>query len=426
LRGTPPVTERYYVHEFDNGLVLLAEQLEHVVSTAMTMAIPMGASRDGAALAGVAGVVSEWMFRGAGGRDSRALNDALDSLGCQHEESVQSAFLQLSACQTYQNLKAVLELYADIARRANLQEQTFDPCLDLAKQELASLEDQPTRACHVRLREQFYPSPLGVSSLGTAQALSAMTHRKAGEHARRHLTPHGTILAVAGRLDWAALCDWVAECFASWTGPDLPQVATSSAPGGIVQQTKDTSQVQIGLAMAAPLIGEPHYYPARVAEMILSGGMSSRLVAEVREKRGLVYSVHARYQCLKGAAGMFVYAGTAPERAQDTLDVTVAELRRLGDGVTDEEIVRARTHLKSALIMQGESTAARSGGLVSDWHLLGRLRSLEEIAQAVEAVTCENVAACLAEYPATGLTAYVLGPKALDVTCLKRPRSTGR
>ena len=412
------VKERFFTHELENGLVLLAEELDHVVSVAMSLAVPAGASRDGTEMAGAGGLLAEWLFRGAGGRDSRALNSALDSLGCHHDEHVLSTFMHLSASQTGRSLQPVVSLYADILQRPSLSDDTFNLCRDLALQELASLEDQPARKCNLLLKERFYPVPLGVSSLGREQSLLAMSEEGMRGHAQRHLTPRGTILAVAGSLQWQALRDWVEESFGSWQGTRLPQVQTSAPTAGIACEQKDTAQMQISLAYAAPLVHEEHYYPMRVVEMILSGGMSGRLFAEVREKRGLVYSVHARYEGMKAAAGMFVYAGTTPERAQETLDVIVAELRRLDKGITHEELTRAKTQLKSALIMQGESTAARARGLANDWHLLRRLRSLEEIAHAIDAVTLEQVMSCLAAWPAENLTACFLGPEPLKTACL--------
>jgi predicted Zn-dependent peptidase len=145
--------------------------------------------------------------------------------------------------------------------------------------------------------------------------------------------------------------------------------------------------------------------------MVLSGGMGARLFTEVREKRGLVYAVIARYHCLKGHAGMFVYAGTTPERAQETLEVTVAEVRRLAEGIEDAEVERARTQLKSALIMQGESTSARSDALAADYYYLRRLRSLEEISTAVDAVSPSDVLAYVKAFPAQKLTVLTVGPQ---------------
>ncbi len=413
------MADRFYIHQFENGLTLLTEPLDHVVSTAVTITLPAGAGRDAPEMAGAAGVLSQWLLRGAAGRDNRALNDALEALGCHHDELVGSALLRLSASQTHQNLDAVLALHADIVRRPTLADETFDPCRDLALLELAGLEDEPTRKCNLRLAEQFYPRPWGVSALGTTDSLTAMTPAAVRDGAAARLRPAETIVAIAGRIDPEPLRDTVAELFGDWAGPMPPEPATTSPGGGITHETKQTAQVQIALAYPAPRLGEEHYYPMRVAEMILSGGMSGRLFTEVREKRGLVYSVGARYQGMRAAAGIFVYAGTAPERAQETLDVTIAEIRRLAEGVSDDELARAKTQLKAALIMAGESTAARVGGLVNDWRLLGRLRTLDEIAAAVDTVTAEQVLACVAAYPPENMTAYFIGPEPLDTACLR-------
>jgi len=412
------VTQDYFVRELDNGLILLAERLDHVASTSVQLSLPVGASRDTNALSGAANVLAEWLFRGAAGRDSRQLHDAFDALGCQHDQSVQSAFLQLSSSQAHQNLRDTLTLYADIVREPALAGDTFGPCRDLALQELASLEDQPTRKCTARLRERFYPAPLGSPAVGRNESLSAMTDDRLRAHARKHLTPRGAILAVAGHVRFDPLCDWATELFGGWTGDPLPAAESSEPVGGVDHEAKQTAQVQISLAYKAPDITDKHYYPMRLAEMVLSGGMSGRLFTEVREKRGLVYSVGARYQAVKGAAGLFIYAGTAGERAQETLEVTTRELRKLSDGITDDELTRAKTQLKAALIMQGESTRSRAVGLTNDWHLLGRLRQLDEIASAIEAVTLDAVAACVAAYPAANLTGYIIGPEPLDVSCL--------
>lgn len=411
------MAKELFVHQLPNGLALLGERQDHVVSTAVNIALPAGASHDGR-WAGAGTVLSDWLFRGAGPRDTRQLDEAFDFLGCHHDENVHSAFLQLSASQTHQNLRAVLELLADVVQRPHLTAAAFDPCRKLALQELAGLEDEPTRKCNLRLRERFYPAPLGASPLGHADTLAAMTDADLRAHAADHLTPAGGIFSVAGRFDFGQLREWVAELFGGWAGPVVAPAETAPAARGVTFEPKPTAQTQIALAWPAPPIGDAHYYPLRVAEMVLSGGMSGRLFTEVREKRGLVYSVGARYQGLRGVAGMFAYAGTAPDRAQQTLEVTVAELRRLGEGVTAEELTRAKVQLKSSLIMHGESTAARAAALASDWYLLGRPRTLEEVAEAVDRVSLDDVAAGLAAWPARDFTAYFIGPKELDTSCL--------
>jgi len=412
------VAEQFFVHEFDNGLTLLGQRMEQVSSAALTVALPGGASRDPDELAGAASVAAHWLLRGAGGRDTRQLNDALDCLGCRHSESAHAEHLVLSAGLLGMNLSAALAIYADILRRPQLADETFPACRDLVAQDLEGLEDEPMRMCNLLIREKFYPHPLGRSPLGSRATLEAMTADAIRRHLERELTPRGTLMAVAGRFEWPELVDVVAENFGDWTGPGMEAVVPAAPADGVTHITKSTAQVQITLAYPAARIQQEQYYAGRVAQMVLSGGMSSRLFTEVREKRALVYAVIAHYHNIKDHAGMFVYAGTTPERAQQTLEVTVGELRRLTEGVGADELARAKAKLKSALIMQGESTAARADALVGDWYHLGRLRGLEELSAAVEAVTVDDVVAYARAFPAEGFTVLTIGPEPLDTSVL--------
>ena len=117
---------------------------------------------------------------------------------------------------------------------------------------------------------------------------------------------------------------------------------------------------------------------------------------------------------------MFTYAGTTPEKAQETFDVTVDQLRGIADGIADDEIVRARTQLKSSLVMQGESTSARANALAGDWYHLHRLRGLDELSKAIDAVTIDNVLGYLRDYPADKLTVLYIGPEPIDTSTAKK------
>jgi len=414
------VSEDLIVKELANGMTLLGQRMEHVASAAMTIAVPAGAAHDPSDSAGAASVISEWSFRGAGGRDTHGLNDALDALGCRHHESVLSAHLQLSTAQLGRNLGAVLATYADILRRPALADATFEPARALIVQDLASLEDEPARKSVLMLRERFYPRPLGRCVYGTAESLGGMTVQRVRRHAAEVFAPRGVILSVAGQIDWEAFCDLAESYFSDWRGDGAAGVATETSAGGVTHIEKDSAQVHIALAHKAACMSDRRYYAARIAEAVLSGGMSGRLFTEVREKRGLAYHVSASYHSLKDHAGIFTYAGTVGEKAQETFDVTVRELRRLQEGIEQSELARAQTQLKSSLVMQGESPAARANALAADWYYLRRLRSLKEISQAIDAVTADDVLECLAEYPAEKFTVLVIGPELPDTGAIER------
>jgi predicted Zn-dependent peptidase len=146
----------------------------------------------------------------------------------------------------------------------------------------------------------------------------------------------------------------------------------------------------------------------------LSGGMSARLFTEVRERRGLCYSVYASYNSLKHRGGVFCYAGTGAERAQETLEVTLGELLRLEQGVEEHELDRLKARIKSSLVMQQESSSGRSSSLAFDWYHLGRARTLEEIEQIIDGLSSSTINAYLKKNPPKDFTVVTLGPKSLE------------
>ncbi|NBB94414.1 MAG: insulinase family protein, partial [Planctomycetes bacterium] len=371
---------------------------------------------------GAASVAAEWLFRGAGDRDTRQLNDAFDALGCQRHESVNSEFLTLSTALLGRNLHEVLSIYADVLRRPQLPDDAFDACRQLVAQDLASLEDEPARKCNMLLRQRFFPDPLGRMTYGNQAGLAAMTPQAIRDHLNGQLSPDGTLLAVAGSIDVDALCDHIESLLGDWTGPAICQPDTQLAPRGETHIEKDSAQMHIALAHDALAIDHEMYYPARVAEAVLAQGMASRLFTEVREKRGLAYHVGAKYVALKSLAGVFVYAGTRPDLAQQTFDVTVGEIQRMAEGVTDEELDRAKAQMRSSLVMEGQSTTDRSRTLASDWYHRGRLRTLEEVSAAIQGVGRDDVMAYLAEHTPRQFTILTIGPQPINTHGLAERR----
>ena len=177
----------------------------------------------------------------------------------------------------------------------------------------------------------------------------------------------------------------------------------------------DGAQVHIGLMTETVKPTDEDYYNARVAVSVLSGGMSARLFTEVREKRGLCYAIGARYHGLKEVAGMMCYAGTTPDKAQETLDCVVGEFNRLGDGISEEEIARAKVGLKSSLILQSESSSSRASAIGSDHYILGRVRDLDEIKNRIEQTTVDSVLEFLRNNKFKDFTVVTIGPKRVTV-----------
>ncbi len=236
---------------------------------------------------------------------------------------------------------------------------------------------------------------------------------KADYHRRYHARE--SILAVAGNVDFATLRDEVAKHFGDWNGSQSQSIEIMPPPGNFHHEHQVSEQTHIGIAYPSIPETDDNYYTLRLALEVLSGGMSGRLFTEIREKRGLVYNVWAGYSSLKGYGSIMGYAGTSNDRAQATLDTFIAELYRLSEGIAQDELDRAKIGLKAATIMQGESTSARAGSIAHDFFIRGRIRTLEEIKNAIDAVTLEQTNAWLKRNRPEQFTVVTVGPKALKL-----------
>lgn len=402
-------------HTLANGMTLLAERMEHVRSAALHFLVPAGCVYDPEKHLGMGTVLSRLITRGAGERDSWELNQAMDNLGLDRSEGVGTLHLRFWGATLARNLGASLRLYADVLRRPHLPEDEVEAVQALALQDLQSLEDEPRQKLFIELRRRHYPIPLGRDHHGTPEGIEGLDAGLIRDHYRRLFRARGTILSVAGNVEWAPLRDLVEELFGDWGAGEEPALTLTPQAPSYEHLDKDTTQTQIGIAYPSVPINDPDYYAAQGAVNVLSGGMSSRLFTEVREKRGLCYAVSAGYQMVKDRAGIICYAGTTNERAQETLDVVLSELKRLQEGVEAEEVERVQAGLKSSLIMQEESTTARAGSLASDWYYLGRVRSFDEIQAAINGLSPEGIVDHVRRYPPRDFTIVTLGPKALSV-----------
>jgi predicted Zn-dependent peptidase len=411
----PEPTVRH--HEFPNGLVLVAETMPSVQSAAFSLLLPAGSAYEPEELGGSASMLAEWITRGAGDRDSRELLTALDNLGVSHGEGAQTLHTQVSAATLGRNLIPSLEIYADVLRRPLLDDEEIEPIRALALQNLQWLEDDPGTKVIYELRRRHFPDPWGRPSPGTPEGVKKATPDDLRAFHQSTYRPNGAILAVAGAIDFDRLKEAVGRLFGDWEpGPEPTINVRHVGPSRGHIPKKEAQQTQVALAYPTVTVDSPDYYQARAMIGILGGYSSSRLFTEVREKRGLCYSVYASYEGQKDRAAVICYAGTSPERAQESLDVTLAEIARLGrDGVDAEELDTMRAGLKSSLIMQQESSMSRAGSLASDWFYLGRVRSIDEIAGALDSLTPASVGDFARSNTTDGMTVLTLGPSPLDL-----------
>jgi predicted Zn-dependent peptidase len=408
----PPIVTR----TLDCGMPLIVERIEGVRSCGVTWLLAAGSARDPADRLGLSAMCAELIVRGAGPLDSRAQADAFDRLGASRGTGVETFHLALTATLLGARLNDTMPLLADMVLRPRMDADAMEPTRDLCIQSIESLKDDPSERLMTLLKGWHAPPPINRSPLGTIEGVSAVREAELLPAWRERMKPRSSILALAGDVDAPTIADRLNHLLKGWQGeaPALSWGAASTR--GYHHEPDQTNQVHIAIAYDSPAERDPGCWEERIATAVLSGGMSGRLFTEVREKRGLCYSVHASYLADAQYGRTTAYVGTTPDKAQQSLDVLMEELRRIrtpAGRVTAAEFQRAVIGMKSRLVMSGESTGARSSALARDWWKLGRARSLDDLARTIDAVTLDQVNDHLSRRGLGEMTIATIGPAEL-------------
>ncbi len=408
------------IHAFSltTGVRVIVEPVTSVRSGAIVWKVPLGSAHDPANMLGMAAVLEEMLLRGAADLDSRAQADAFDRLGA--SRSCKFGALRCTLASTFiaEHWQRVFELLADTVLRPALASDALEPARALAIAELEALADEPSDRAHIAAKARHWPGAFARSGYGTYEGLRAITHESVVNHWQRHAAAEGSILSIAGDVDPQAVRDCLEAALADWSADACELDSAGTPPRGYDHIADSSEQVQIVVVHDAPLESEQACWKYRLATQVLAGGMASRLFTEVREKRGLCYTVSAAYRNDPLRGWRSCYVGTSPDRAQESLDVLAAELDRLSTpagAITAEEFDRARAGLRSRIVFSGESMLARAHALVSDVERLGRPRCLAEYIAEIDALTLDDVNRMLAEMPSSRATVQTLGPRALNV-----------
>lgn len=378
-------------HQFDNGLVLLGEPMPWLRSAAFSFLLPAGTCYEPEGLDGLATFTCEMVQRGCGPWDSRAFLEQLDFLGVERTSAVTSTHANFCCSMPSQALSQVLRMYSQLAREPHLPKKQLEDARSLCQQDLRALDDEPSHRCFSELKRFRFPAPYGRIAQGTQAGLLAIKHSAVTDFFGQCYSPAGSILAVAGHFDWSQLCDLIAKELGDWQGPAPKQLPALVPIYGSQHVDHSSNQTHVALAYECAAIADPNYYEARSLVGILSDGMSSRLFTELRDKRGLVYSVFASCFTLAAHGTVLCYAGTTANRAQETLDVLINCIEELSRGISEDELERLKYRIKSSLVFEQESSAARSSQIASDWYYLGRVPGREEVCSRFGAMTTSGL-----------------------------------
>ena len=403
-----------YLHRrLDCGVELAVLPLEGRRTAAFEIRILAGLADEPDDKLGVARLVEDTIDKGTDHKTARELTDALDAIGAQCGSGTgrESMVFRCSCLPEY--VGKALALHAEFLRTPTFPEDFCQVAVDLARQELIAMEDDPGELARKLIGPHAYGPRLGRHELGTAESLGRITREDVVSFWRRHFGAGRILLAVAGVVDPDRIAATVERLFAGFGdgGDDGRSPVRVEFSPGLHHHDKKLEQQHVLMCWPGVRVPDAEYPVERLAVAVLGDGMSSRLFTEVREKQGLVYWVGAWDEHARHGGMIFMGASTRPERCDQTIQTLLREVDRLGRDITEEELGRAKIGIIAKNQTHGDITRARTGELSSDLFHYGRPVPMEEKNAKITAVTIADVRRYLAEHPRDPRCVLTLGPK---------------
>ena len=408
-------SEQILHHQYENGLTLVAQPMPWLASAAFSILLPAGGRYDFEDRHGLSNFTCEMVQRGCGSLDSRQFIEQLQLLGVDYTSSATNHHTRFGGAMKATELFDTLAVYRDVLLNPHLPEDQLEDGRQVCFQEIWATEDDLSRRAIRKLRERFFGDPDGRHADGEIESVTSIGQEDIQKFWKRYYQPAGTIIAVAGKIEFESLKSHIGSLFDQWQ-PNAPEdVESVGEVHGSFHIPFESEQTQIALAWPGVAYSDPEFYKHRAAIGVLSDGMSSRLFHEVREKRGLCYSVFASAVSVGDRGAVIAHSGTSSARAQETLDVLVQELTRIKEGVSEDELSRLKVQFRSGMIMQQESCRSRVGSIAFDWYRLGRVRTLEEITDIITSLDVESINEHVAAHPPQNFDLVTLGTAPLDL-----------
>ena len=402
----------YQLSTLDNGLRVASEKLPGVHSAAFAIAVDVGARHEELAEGGLSHLLEHMAFKGTSKMNARRIAEAFDLMGgnvnayTSHEHTVYYA----KVLKEYgpQALKLLCEIVADSVFDVVELERERDVVL----QEIAMHNDSPDDVVFDLFQESVFDAqPLGRSILGPEDQVAAYSRDDLIDYTNKHYTPGRMVISAAGAVSHAKVLKIADQYFGKRAmGGHKVNPASATFHDGRRTKEKDVEQVQLVLGYPGLPSSHDDYYALQVFSTILGGGMSSRLFQEIREERGLAYSVSSFSNGYQDVGIFGIYAGTTQQKLPSMLEGLKRVLDTIELGVSAAELLRAKNQLKAGVVMTRESSGAIAEWIARHLHVHGRYKTADEILEQIEAITPEDITRVASRAFAVKPAVSALGP----------------
>ena len=405
------MTDPIQLTRLPSGLTVVTERMDRVETVSFGAYISAGTRNETAAENGVSHFLEHMAFKGTTSRSALRIAEEIENVGGHINAYTAREQTVFYVKLLKENLDLGIDIIGDILTHSTFDAAELERERGVILQEIGQANDTPDDVVFDHFQETAFPNqPMGRPILGTESLIQTMQRETLMSYMGTHYNPSNMIVAAAGNLEHAAVVAQVERHFADLPTTTAPAMDNALYAGGEFRQVKELDQAHIVLGFPSTGYHDPDYYAALLLSTLLGGGMSSRLFQEIREKRGLVYSVYSFNAPYEGGGVFGIYAGTGEKECAELIPVTLEELRKVQLGVTSDELVRARAQLKSSLLMSLESTGSRCEQIARQLQIFGRVIPTQETVDKIEAVTREDICRAAAHIFAGAPTLAALGP----------------
>lgn len=381
------------ITELDSGLRIITDTVPEMETVALGVWADVGTRHEDLRHNGVAHMVEHMMFNGTPTRTSRQIAEAVEDVGGQINAYTSREITAYYIHLLKNDMPMAMDILSDILQRPTFPDNELEKERGVILQEIGMTNDTPDDVVFDHYQETAYPDQaLGAPILGRESIIEGMKKETLYDYVHRFYTPRKLVVSAAGNVNHEAFADVVRTMFA-----DLPQDTNQSyAParyaGGDKRTEKELEQSHVVMGFQGINREDPDYYSAVILATVLGGGMSSRLFQEIREKRGLVYSIYSSHSSYHDDGQFEIYAGTGPESLDKLIPVTCEEIVKIMQNpISEAELSRAKAQIKAGILMSRESMLSRANRQAKYLINFGRAPDVARLIAQVDAVTIYSV-----------------------------------
>ncbi len=394
-----------------NGMRVASDRMDSVETVSVGVFVEVGTRDEAPGINGVSHFLEHMAFKGTERRNAYAIAAEIEAVGGHLNAYTSREHTAYYAKVLKDDLPLAVDLLADILQHSVMDADELERERAVILQEIHQANDTPDDIVFDLFQETAYPDqPMGRPVLGTVERVEGMSRDGVLDYMRGNYSAPRIVISAAGRLDHDRLVELVGNAFTAVPTHQETTRQPAHYTGGECLKVRDLEQVQFLLGVDGLTFDDEAFYDLSVLSTLLGGGMSSRLFQEVREKRGLAYSIYSFMSCYSDGGMFAIYAGTGADTAADLAPLLCDEMLKVGHDVTDEEVARAKAQLKSSLLMARESTSNRCEQMARQLAVYGRPLPIEELVGKLDAVDKDSVEAVARRLFRGTPTLTALGP----------------